>query len=142
MNVSLVQTLMRDENDLECSLARIKKDDYVVLIVLKDNECAIYDFLDLINHEDGSRYLLLKHYENPTFAYKDFLKLIGKMCKKSKSAKYFMNHIDEDNRMVFEDFENEHMITKMEKEKYKDRYNKFVDFVGRNAKLIEINLES
>ena len=142
MNISLVQTSMKDENELECNLARIKKDNSVVVIVNRDCELAIYDYLSFINDSDGEKYLLLKHYENTTHAYKDFLKLIGKMCKKPLDSKYFMKHIDEDNRMVFEDYEHEHMITKQEKEQYKDRYDKFVSFIGNNARLIDIIFET
>jgi hypothetical protein len=36
-------------------------------------------------------YLLLKHYDSDSSAYRDFLKLIGKMCKKSGDSKYFWN---------------------------------------------------
>ena len=46
------------------------------------------------------KYLLLKQYYDNKSAYKDFLKLIGKMCKKTKSSKYFSNHRIEDNRMI------------------------------------------
>jgi hypothetical protein len=142
MNISLVQTLMKDENELDCNIARIKKDDNVIIIINKENDTAIYDYLSFINNLNANNYLLFKHYENPTYAYKDFLKLIGKMCKKQKSSKYFMNHIEEDNRIVFEDFENEHMITKMERDTYKERFNKFISFVESNAKLIDVILES
>ena len=142
MNVSLVQTLMRDENELGCNIARIKKDDNVIIIINKDNDTAVYDYLSLINDLNPEKYLLFKHYENTDYAYHDFLKLIGKMCKKEKSSKYFLNHVEEDNRIVFEDYGKEHMIARMEKETYKERLNKFFDFMKNNARLIDILLES
>lgn len=142
MNISIVQTSMRDENSIGCNLARIKKDEYMILIIHKENECAIYDYQDLTISRNFSKYLLLKHYENPTYAYKDFLKLIGKMCKKSVTGKYFMNHIEEDNRIIFENFENEHMITKEERITYKSRYDDFLKYVADNIRLIDLELQA
>ena len=37
---------------------------------------------------------------NDLAAYNDFLRLIGKMCKKRVTSKYFANRIGEDNRML------------------------------------------
>ena len=141
MNISIVQTSMKDENSIGCNLARIKKDDYMIIIIQRENECAIFDYQDLMISRNFSNYLLLKHYSNPTYAYKDFLKLIGKMCKKSVTSKYFMNHIDEDNRMIFEDFENEHEITKEERITYKARYDEFLKFVENSIRLIDLELQ-
>ena len=59
-----------------------------------------------------------------------------------KSSKYFLNHVDEDNRIIYEDYTKEHMITRPEKEIYDDRLNKFADFMKNNARLIDILLES
>jgi len=142
MNISIVQTLVKDENDYGCNIARVKKDDSMIIIIQKDNEVGIYDYQEFLLENNGEKYLLLKHYNNPTYAYKDFLKLIGKMCKKSKYNKYFSTHLDEDNRMVFEDFENEHMITREEKIEYKDRYKEYTSFIEKKAKLIDIALDN
>ena len=57
------------------------------------------------------------------------MKLIGKMCKKSIEGKYFRNHINEDNWMIFNDDENEHMILDEEKTTYIDRKNKLTEYV-------------
>ena len=51
------------------------------------------------------------------------------MCKKSKDSKYFLCRKDEDNRMIFEDFEHEHMIKDEEKETYRERFSDFENFV-------------
>ena len=81
------------------NIIRYKNPKLEIIIILKDLECAIFDYNQL-KQEKKFKYLLLKHYEDSESAYKDFLKLIGKMCKKSKSSKYFSNHKTEDNRMA------------------------------------------
>lgn len=108
---------MRDENDLKCSYAIVRKSGVSVLIILRDSECAIVDY-DNLKRENAYRYLLMKHYSDEDNAYTDFLKLIGKMCKKREDSKYFFNHIKEDNRMVRGDSGEEHMIREEEKGLY------------------------
>ena len=132
MQKSLVYVSMKDENDIECSYAIIEKDNKNAIIVFKDLECAIYDYDALLKDDFNYRYLLLKHYDNTRSAYKDFMKLIGKMCKKGVDSKYFKNQIDEDNWMIFEYDENEHMRLEEEKEKYLERKNKFSEFIKNN----------
>ena len=127
MEKSVVYVSMRDNNDLDCSYSIIQKDDIMVVIILRNSECAIYDYKEF--QEGNFHYLLLKHYQDDESAYKDFLKLIGKMCKKTKFGKYFLNHIDEDNRIVYIDYKNEHMITNDEKDTYNKRFLDFKDFV-------------
>lgn len=78
------------------------------------------------------KYLLLKQYHDNESAYKDFLKLIGKMCKKTKSSKYFLNHKIEDNRMIHNNSKSEHMINLEEKNTYNDRYIVFEKFIIDN----------
>lgn len=75
---------------------------------------------------------MLKQYHDTESAYKDFLKLIGKMCKKAKSSKYFSNHKIEDNRMIYNNSKSEHMISSEEKNIYNDRYIIFEKFVLDN----------
>ena len=65
-------------------------------------------------------------------AYTDFLKLIGKMCKKEPDSKYFRNHKEEDNRMVHNGKMQEHMINDEERSIYESRLNAFVGFVLKN----------
>ena len=77
MTESTVHVSMRAENGLGCSYAVVCKANHAVLILLRDAECAVFDLL-----QPDSRYLLLKHYADAALAYTDFLKLIGKMCKK------------------------------------------------------------
>ena len=101
---STVKVSMRDDNDLNCSYAIISKGNTNVIIILKDSECAIFDYNSLKADNFVYEYLLLKHYDNDSDAYKDFLKLIGKICKKQEGSKYFLNHKREDNRMIFCDF--------------------------------------
>ena len=132
MEKSIVFVSMRDDNDLDCSYSIVQKDEASVVLVLKDTECAIFDYKELVE-EKKFHYLLLKHYPDSTFAYKDFLKLVGKMCKKSKYGKYFLNHIDEDNRMVYLDQKNEHMISDEERDIYNDRFLSFKKFVEERA---------
>ena len=129
MTESIVKVSMQDENSLNCSYAIITKDKISILIILKDTECGIFNYDDLKSQKGNLRYLLLKHYSNPSFAYKDFLKLIGKMCKKNANSKYFSNPKDEDNRMVFEDFDHEHMLSAEEKMSYEARFTAFKSFV-------------
>ena len=125
-----------DDNDIKCSYAIIDKGEKSVVIILKELECAIYDYDYLL--KNNFKYLLLKHYDSSTKAYKDFMKLIGKMCKKNIESKYFKNHIDEDNWMIFDDNENEHMILDNEKDKYLVRKNNFIEFIKNNkSKFIE-----
>ena len=85
-----------------------------------------------MKNERTFEYLLLKQYYDNESAYKDFLKLIGKMCKKNKSSKYFLNHRIEDNRMIHNNSENEHMISLEEKSIYNDRYIIFEKFIIDN----------
>jgi len=125
---STVEISMKEENVFNCSYAIITKDEISIILILRDCECAIYDYGDLRTKEH-CHYLLLKHYKNPSFAYQDFLKLIGKMCKKSKDSKYFIQRIEEDNRIVFEDSEHEHMMTDDEKKIYAERFSDFNIFM-------------
>lgn len=129
---SVVRISMRDDNDLDCSYAIVSKGEACVIIVLKDCECAIFDYNLLKMAEYDYQYLLLKHYASGAQAYKDFLKLIGKMCKKRADSKYFLNRKREDNRMIFSDFETEHMISEEEKIIYEERYIRFEEFVLRH----------
>lgn len=128
---STVKISMKDNNDLGCSYAIVCKDSISVIIILKASECAIFDYNEL-KENNSYNYLLLKHYINDSFAYKDFLKLIGKMCKKDKNSKYFLNHKDEDNRMLFYDFEHEKELNDEEKTAYEERFLQFKSFVLLN----------
>ncbi len=126
---STVRISMQNDNDLHCSYAIICKGSISIIIILKDAECAIFDYSSLKAESFAYKYLLLKHYYTDSLAYKDFLQLIGKMCKKEESSKYFLNHREEDNRMVCYDWANEHMIGEEEKKDYQERYIKFKEFV-------------
>ena len=132
MEKSIVYISMKDKNDIECSYAIVEKEKKNAIIIFKDLECAIYDYDALLRDDFDYKYLLLKHYDNTTKAYKDFMKLIGKMCKKSVECKYFKNPIDEDNWMIFEDDTNEHMILEEEKSTYLDRKNSLTKFIRDN----------
>ena len=116
------------------------KDDITkrVVVMFKNKECAILDYDELIKEDYKFNYLLLKHYQNETYAYKDFLKITGKMCKKDFESKYFSKHKEEDNRMIADDLENEHMIKQDEKDKFKDRYEEFKKYVEEESKNIKI----
>lgn len=129
MTESIVKISMRDENTLSCSYAIITKGTITIILILKDCECAIYDYNDLKATKQNCHYLLLKHYKKPSCAYTDFLKLIGKMCKKRSDSKYFSRRKEEDNRMIFEDFEHEHMIKEEEKDTYRERFSDFENFL-------------
>lgn len=131
MNQSAVQVSLRDENGLDCSYAIVQKSEYRVIILVRAADCAIYDANELQMNADA-HYLLLKHYPSESIAYRDFMKLIGKMCTKSTSSKYFAVHVVEDNRMVVEDAENEHMITTTELMEYAPRFSAFKTFVNEN----------
>lgn len=132
MQRSIVYVSMMDRNDVGCSYAIIDKDGKNAIIVFKDLECAIYDYDALLKDDFDYKYLLLKHYENTTKAYKDFMKIIGKLCKKSSGCKYFNNPIEEDNWMVFNDDTHEHMILEEEKNTYLSRKNALTEFVKEN----------
>lgn len=132
---STVEISMKEENAFNCSYAIITKDEISIILISRDCECAIYDYGDLRTKEH-CHYLLLKHYNNPSFAYQDFLKLIGKMCKKSKDSKYFTQRIEEDNRIIFEDFEHEHMIKDVEKDTYAERFLEFNRFIQQFNELL------
>lgn len=121
---------MRDENSLGCSYAIITKDKMSIILVLRDSECAVFHYEELKNGENEAlhHYLLLKHYDSDAYAYKDFLKLIGKMCKKGRDSKYFANPQKEDNRMVCGS-DGEHMIREDERPVYDERYSDFLTFV-------------
>ena len=130
---STVTVSMRDENGLNCSYAFISKSGVAVIVILKDSECGIFDYETLKSGRAAYHYLLLKHYSDNATAYTDFLKLIGKMCKKKPDSKYFLHHKDEDNRMICEGRFDCHTITKEEFVTYQERYNDFKHFVVNNA---------
>ena len=88
MEKSIVYISMRDDNNIDCSYSIVQKDELKVIIVLKDLECAIFDYNNLKN-EIKFKYLLLKQYYDNESAYKDFFKLIGKMCKKQNRVNIF-----------------------------------------------------
>lgn len=129
---SIVKISMKEDNDLDCSYAIVSKGTISILLVFKELECAIIDYDSLKRDNYAYRYLLLKHYNSESYAYTDFLKLIGKMCKKREDSKYFLNHKKEDNRMVCSYSEKEHMIREDEKKIYEERYRTFEEFVMKN----------
>lgn len=128
MNHSSVFVSLRDDNSLGCSFAIVLKQEYRVLIVVRERECAIFD-ADALHADCTTRYLLLKHYPSDALAYRDFMKLIGKMCTKKSNSKYFGAHIREDNRMIVTDAESEHMITVDEQPVYSDRLGEFKAYI-------------
>ncbi|MBE5940537.1 MAG: hypothetical protein E7266_09095 [Lachnospiraceae bacterium] len=138
MNESIVKISMKDENQLDCSYAIITKDLSGVVIVLRKMECGIFDYSELRERRNNFKYLLLKHYDSEKAAYKDFLKLIGKMCTKSKESKYFGVHINEDNRMIADSF-GARMINEDEKDVYESRYIEFLNCIVKvKNSLIEL----
>ena len=134
---SVVYVSTRDDNNINCTYSIVQKDELEIIIILKDLECAIFDYNQL-KQEKKFKYLLLKHYEDSESAYKDFLKLIGKMCKKSKSSKYFSNHKTEDNRMIHNNFKSEYMIRPEERNEYNERYITFEKFIIENIEKFSI----
>lgn len=133
MTESVVKVSMIEDNGLGCNYSIITKENLNIIIIFKDMECAIFDFDDLKTTKDF-KYLLLKHYPSGSVAYTDFLKLIGKMCKKEKSSKYFLNHKDEDNRMVVYE-SGEEMISQEDKVILQERYEAFKEHVLKNIYL-------
>ena len=108
--------------------AVVDKGSASVLLVLRGRECGVFDYTAM--SLDKFQYLLLKHYDTPSRAYEDFLKLVGKMCKKREDSKYFGNHVPEDNRMV-RTMEDEHSITCKERALYEERFAAFREFVAQ-----------
>lgn len=129
MILSTVEISMREDNPFNCSYAIITKDEIRIIIILRNCECAIYDYKELTGTKENCHYLLLKHYRSASCAYKDFLKLIGKMCKKHTDSKYFLRRKDEDNRIIFDNFESEHMMREDEKSIYEERFSDFQNFI-------------
>jgi hypothetical protein len=136
MEKSEVYISMKNENNKECNWAIIKKQSNLktvsILLVLIDKETAIFDYNNMVA-SDELEYLLLKQYPDSNTAYLDFMKLIGKMCKKSIESKYFLNHISEDNRMIVESFENEIIIASYDgyKDNFDNRKKIFLNTVSR-----------
>ena len=129
---SVVRMSMRDENGLDCSYGIVSKGDRAVVVILRDRECGIFDQRMLLAQEFSWDYLLLKHYPDADLAYTDFLKLIGKMCKKSPDSKYFGIRRQEDNRMVVTAAGQEHMIGPEERPVLEDRCARFREFLWKN----------
>ena len=129
---SNVKISMRDNNNLDCSYAIINKSGISVIVILRNAECAIFDYDVLKDSRSVDHYLLLKHYADDSLAYTDFLRLIGKMCKKEPDSKYFRNHKEEDNRMVNNGNMPEHMINDDERVIFENRFNVFMGFVSKN----------
>lgn len=132
MTESTVKVSMGDENGLNCSYAIITKDKMSIILVLKDSECVVFNYDELKSRNHAYHYLLLKHYDSASYAYVDFLKLIGKMCKKGKDSKYFENPKNEDNRMVCGSTGGEHMIIEEERPLYEERYSDLKGFIMEN----------
>lgn len=125
----MVRSVVRMEENqaLDAAYAVVEKGPAGVLLVLKDRECGIFDCAAM--NSDQFQYLLLKHYDTPSRAYEDFLKLVGKMCKKREDSKYFGAHLPEDNRMV-RTAQGEHGITREERSVYEERFAAFRRFVA------------
>ncbi|RKJ41417.1 hypothetical protein D7X94_03765 [Acutalibacter sp. 1XD8-33] len=125
----MVRSVVRMEENqaLDAAYAVVEKGPAGVLLVLKDRECGIFDCTAM--NSDQFQYLLLKHYDTPSRAYEDFLKLVGKMCKKREDSKYFGAHLPEDNRMV-RTAQGEHGITWEERSVYEERFAAFRRFVA------------
>ena len=125
----MVRSVVRMEENqaLDAAYAVVEKGPAGVLLVLKDRECGIFDCTAM--NSDQFQYLFLKHYDTPSRAYEDFLKLVGKMCKKREDSKYFGAHLPEDNRMV-RTAQGEHGITREERSVYEERFAAFRRFVA------------
>ncbi len=125
----MVRSVVRMEENqaLDAAYAMVEKGPAGVLLVLKDRECGIFDCTAM--NSDQFQYLFLKHYDTPSRAYEDFLKLVGKMCKKREDSKYFGAHLPEDNRMV-RTAQGEHGITREERSVYEERFAAFRRFVA------------
>lgn len=124
---------MEENRALGATYAAVEKGGIGVLLLLRDRECGIFDYS--AGGLGEFRYLLLKHYDTPSRAYEDFLKLVGKMCKKSGDSKYFQNRLSEGNRMV-RTAEGEHGITREERAIYEERFTAFREFVTRERDTI------
>ena len=131
MTETIVNISMRDNNGLDCSYAIVTKCKISIIIILRNSECGIFS-RNVLSSGTTLSYLLLKHYPDDRLAYWDFLKLIGKMCKKDENSKYFKNPKTEDNRMVVTDIGKEHMIFDSEKLIYNKKYTDFLSFVSNN----------
>lgn len=132
---------MRDDNSYNCSYAIITKEknkiQKSIIIILKDLECGVFDY-DKFKSTEELRFLLLKQYDNNDYALKDFYKIVGKMCHKSIDSKYFLNHIEEYNRIKFVDFQSETMIDfNNNDEKLFLRYNSFLKFIEEIRRIIK-----
>lgn len=132
MNLSKVGISLADDNGLGCSYAVIEKSNASVILVLKDAECAAFDYDCIRKKNFDFEYLLLKHYADEKAAYKDFLKLIGKMCAKRNDSKYFGNYVEENNRMVFRADGICRMIKSDEYTEYEKRFTEYKNFILNN----------
>ncbi len=133
----MVRSVVRMEENraLGAAYAVVEKGALGVLLVLKDRECGVFDYTAM--NSDKFQYLLLKHYDTPSRAYEDFLKLVGKMCKKREDSKYFRNHLPEDNRMI-RTAEGEHGVTREERALYEERFAAFRQFVaGERSRILK-----
>ena len=132
MEKSIVYVSTKKENKFECNFAIVEKSNKSVIIICRDLECVIYDYENFQKDDFDYKYLLLKHYPDEIMAYKDFLKLIGKMCKKSIDSKYYNNHIEEDNRIMFFNDKNEYMMKDSDNEILLLKYNYLKEFIIEN----------
>ena len=130
MEESIVR--IQEDPELGAAYAVVRKGEAGVLVLLKGAECAIFDYGQLRRDGPDAHYLLLKHYVSGELAYWDFLKLIGKMCKKSPESKYFDRHIQEDNRMVCVGPGSEHMLAEDQDRLYEERLKQLREFMRDN----------
>ena len=131
MENSDVSVSQRGENHLDCRYAIVRKAAAAVLVVVRNADCSIFDTTDL--QHSNVRYLLLKHYPSADMAYRDFLKLIGKMCTKRADSKYFGKHLPEDNWMLVDKSGRDRMICPDERAMFDDRRQELMSYIHAHA---------
>lgn len=125
---SKVIVSMDGDNALGCSYAIVTKcsSNSTVLIMFKGKDCTIVDFDAL--QSNNMRCLLMKHHMNSHDTYSDFMKLIGKMCKKNETSKYFRKDYDEDNIVICTGSDERH-VKECDAGAFKDRRAKLLEFI-------------
>lgn len=124
---------MKEDNAIDASFAIIQKQEKgitsSVILIWKQCEVTILDYKELLKVNQDIHYLLLKFYEDEKSAYKDFMKLIGKMCKKKIDSKYFLFPKQEDNKIKFVTDEEEYILRGEEAIHYETRWKLFQSFI-------------
>ena len=137
MATSTVTVSLKEHTFNDFSYAIVNKGLISAVLILGDKVCGIFNLLELRNVEPFRfHYLLLKHYDTDEDAQTDFVHILGELCKMNDASRYYLLPLEEDNRIIYKGYNDEHKITTEERSKYKRQYNDYMRLVDIARKRI------